>query len=256
MRRRAILVFNDGGPSNNLPGVMVDKVNYLRFLKSAEGGAWEDSEIKVYDNDCNKELLLTYINSFRLAEQTDFWLIIFSGHGYTNSQDEIILELSPGRECSVNDIKRATDYSRRFLIADSCRLVIRAITDSLKRERGLFSDIATDDTYRVRCRTLYMNQLKKIYKDSFNAAYAAEYNQCANDDDTAGGYYSSELLKAASTMIEGRKASYHFDDLIVPFEAIHKIAREAVIAKSSGSQMPTTEGLWLDTIPFVVIPRS
>ena len=65
MKRRAILIFNDGGPSNYLPGVKVDKANYLKFLKSPEGGAWEDSEIKVYDNDCSKELLLAYINAFR-----------------------------------------------------------------------------------------------------------------------------------------------------------------------------------------------
>lgn len=101
-----------------------------------------------------------------------------------------------------------------------------------------------------------MDQLENVYKDSFNVAYAAEYDQCANDDDTAGGYYSYELLKAANTMIEDCKASYRIDDWVVPFENFRKVAREAVIAKSSGSQMSTIKGFWLDTIPFVVIPRS
>lgn len=256
MKRRAILILNDGGPSNYLPGVKVDKANYLSFLKSAEGGAWEDNEIKVYDNDCSKELLLYYIDFWRRTEQTGYWLIIFSGHGYTSGQNETILELSPGKECSVSEIKKATDCSRRLLIADSCRLVIHAITDSMKMERKMFSDKSASDFYRVRCRALYMNQLEKVYKDSFNVAYAAEYNQCANDDDATGGYYSFELLKAAKTMIEGRKAYYRIEDWVVPFEKFHKIAREAVIAKSNGSQVPTTEGLWLDTIPFVVVPRS
>lgn len=256
MKRRAILILNDGGPSNYLPGVKVDKVNYLNFLKSDEGGAWEDNEIRVYENDCSRELLLNYIDFYRKAEQTEYWLIIFSGHGYTNSQNEAILELSPGKECSVNEIKKATNCSRRLLIADSCRLVIHAITDSLKRELKLFSDVSAGYNYRTRCRELYMNQLEKVYKDSFNAAYAAEYNQCANDDDVTGGYYSFELLKTAKTMIEGRKSSYNVDDWVVPFENIHKIARDAVIIKSNGTQVPTTEGLWLDTIPFVVVPRS
>lgn len=256
MKRKAILIFNDGGPSNYLPGVKIDKANYLKFLKSPEGGAWEDSEIKVYDNDCSKELLLNYINTFRLAEQIGYWLIIFSGHGYVNSQGETILELSPDRECSVNEIKKATQYSRRLLIADSCRKVYHAITDSLKRELKLFSDTTANSTYRQRCKDLYLNQLEKVYSDSFNAAYAAEYNQYANDDDTTGGYYSSELLKAASTMIEGRKASYRSDDYVVPFKNVHKIAKEAVEAKSHGAQVPVTEGYWLDTIPFVVVPRS
>ena len=256
MKRRAILIFNDGGPGNYLPGVKVDKENYLKFLKSPEGGAWEDNEIKVYDNDCNRTLLLAYINAYRLTEMTEYWLIIFSGHGYTNDQDETILELSPGEECSVNDIKNATDNARRLLIADSCRLVIRTITDSLKRERKLFSDTRPGEAYRLRCKELYMNQLEKVYRDSFNAAYAAEYNQCANDDDITGGYYSGELMKAASTMIEGRKGSYHADDFVASFETVHKVAREAVIVRSSGTQVPVTEGCWLNTIPFVVVPRS
>lgn len=256
MKRRAILIFNDGGPSNYLPGVKVDKANYLKFLKSPEGGAWDNSEIMVYDNDCNRELLLNYVDFYRRAEQTGFWFIIFSGHGYTNGQNQTILELSPGKECAVDDIKKATDSSRRLLIADSCRLVIRTITDSLKRERKLFSDMTTSATYRIRCRDLYMNQLEKVYRDSFNVAYAAEYNQCANDDDVLGGYYSSELLNAANTIIAGRKSSYRFDDYVMPFEDVHRIAREAVITKSRGSQVPSTEGLWLDTIPFVVVPRS
>lgn len=256
MKRRAILIFNDGGHSNYLPGVKIDKVNYLKFLKSPEGGAWEDYEIKVYDNDCDRSSLLTYINMFRFSEQTDYWLIIFSGHGYVNGQNQTIIELSPGKECSVDDIKKATANARRLFIADSCRLVIRTITDSLKCERKLFSDTNSSSTYRQRCKDLYMDQLEKVYKDSFNAAYAAEYNQCANDDDTIGGYYSGELLKAASTMIEGRKASYHADDFVVVFETIHKVAKQAVIIKSSGTQVPTTEGYWLDTIPFVVVPRS
>lgn len=256
MKRRAILIFNDGGPSNYLPGVKIDKANYLKFLKSAEGGAWEDSEIMVYDNNCDRALLLAYINMYRQSVQTGYWLIIFSGHGYVNDQNQTILELSPGKECSVDDIEKATEYTRRLLIADSCRKVYHAITDSLKRERKLFSETTSTSTYRQRCKELYMNQLEKVYKDSFNAAYAAEYNQCANDDDTTGGYYSGELLKAASTMIEGRKASYHADDFVGVYEAIHRVAKQAVITKSSGAQVPTTEGLWLNTIPFVVVPRS
>lgn len=256
MKRRAILIFNDGGPSNYLPGVKIDKADYLKFLRSPEGGAWEDNEIMVYDNNCDRVSLLAYINLYRQSEQTGYWLIIFSGHGYTNGNDETILELSPGKECSVNEIKAVTNNARRLLIADSCRSVIRAITDSLKRERKLFSDTTSGYTYRQRCKDLYMNQLEKVYRDSFNAAFAAEYNQCANDDDSIGGYYSGELLKAASTIIEGRKVSYHADDFVAVFKTIHGIAKQAVIAKSSGTQVPTAEGYWLDTIPFVVVPRS
>lgn len=33
--KKVILIFNDGGPSNYLPGVKVDKVNYLQFFLSS-----------------------------------------------------------------------------------------------------------------------------------------------------------------------------------------------------------------------------
>lgn len=256
MKRRAILIFNDGGPSNYLPGVKIDKENYLKFLKSPEGGAWDDSEIKVYDNNCTKELLLAYINAFRLSEKIEYWLIVFSGHGYTNSKNETILEVSPGKECSVNDIKKATDNTRRLLIADSCRLVFSTITDSLKRELRLFSYTTESVAYRSQCRNLYMKELEKVYSDSFNAAYAAEYNQCANDDDVTGGFYSSELLRTSSLIIEERKSSYRNKDFVVSFKDIHNIAQKSVVIKTNGSQIPTSEGYWLDTIPFVVIPKS
>lgn len=42
MIRKAILFFNDGGLENYLPGVSIDKSNYLDFLESPEGGAWDD----------------------------------------------------------------------------------------------------------------------------------------------------------------------------------------------------------------------
>lgn len=256
MKRRAILIFNDGGPSNYLPGVKIDKANYINFLKTPEGGAWENDEITVYDNNCNKDLLLYYINNYRLIEQTGYWLIIFSGHGYVNGNGQTILELSPGNECAVDEIKNATHNARCLLISDSCRSVIHTITDSMKLERKLFSDMSANNTYRQRCKDLYLNQLQKVYPDSFCVAYAASFNQCATDDDTTGGYYSSELLRAASTIIEGRKASYQTNDFVASFGKIHMKAKQAVIAKSIGTQVPNSEGYWINTIPFVVVPRK
>lgn len=254
--RKAILIFNDGGPGNYLPGVKLDRANYLGFLKSPEGGAWEDNEIMVYDNNCTRATLLTYIDTYRRAEGIGYWLIIFSGHGYTNDHDQTILELSPGNDCSIQDIKNATDHSRRLLIADSCRTVIHTITDSLKRERKLFSAITRHDEYSERCHALYMTQLEGVYSNTFNVAYAAAYNQAANDDDTTGGYYSFELLHAAQTCIEGAKAAHRANDYVAPIERIHAIAADAVRSKTNGGQTPSAEGYFLKWIPFVVVPKS
>lgn len=257
MKRRAILIFNDGGPGNYLPGVKIDKNNYLGFLRSAEGGAWEDNEITVYDNDCTKFSLLNYIKTHRCAaESVGYWLIIFSGHGYSTATGEIFLELSPNNDCSIEEIKKATDCSRRLLIADSCRSVIHLIQDSLTRERRLFSSTTAEVDYRTRCRELYMKQLKEVFSNTFNAAYAAEFGQSAKDDDSTGGYYSSELLKAAKTAIVKAKDNNRYVDSVVVFKTLHDEARNAVIRRSSGSQNPSSEGSYLETIPFVVVPKA
>lgn len=256
MKRKAILIFNDGGPSNYLPGVKIDKANYLDFLKSPESGAWKDDEIKVYDNDCTKTLLLNYIKFHRLAEHPGFWLIIFSGHGYTEGDSgNTILELSPGHECSVQDIKDATEYSRRLLIADSCRTVYHHISESVKDKAKLYSTKSTDYLYINRCRELYMEKLEMVSRNTFNATYAAAYNQAANDDDAIGGYYSYELLRAARHVVAVRKSSYRLSDFISPIESIHESASVAVKNRTNNTQTPVSDGNSIDIIPFVVVPK-
>lgn len=256
MKRKAILIFNDGGPGNYLPGVKIDKANYIDFLTSPEGGAWDiSSEIRVYDNNCTKNLLLNYINTNRIAEHIGYWLIVFSGHGYTNSKHETILELSPGNDCSVQSIKDATEYSRRLLIADSCRKIYHNISESIKGKLKLFSAKSTDIDYIKRCRDLYMDRLEKVYDNTFNATYAAAYNQAANDDDTTGGFYSYELLKAAREVVSTYKDINCLSDRVFSIKSIHDMAANAVANRTNNAQTPVSEGFYLDEIPFVVVPK-
>ena len=56
MKRKVILIFNDGGPGNYLPGIKIDKENYLNFLTSPEGGGWKEDEIMIYHNNCTVTL--------------------------------------------------------------------------------------------------------------------------------------------------------------------------------------------------------
>lgn len=256
MKRKAILIFNDGGPENYLPGVSIDKENYLKFLKSPEGGAWdEDSEIKVYDNNCTKEWLMFYIKNCRLTYKPGYWLIVFSGHGYSTEKDEVILELSLGNECAVKDIEKATEYSRRLLIADSCRTVFHNISESVKSRVKLFSSHISDTDYIKKCRDLYMQQLEEVYSNSFNAVFAAGHNQEANDDDITGGYYSFELLKAAQECVEYFKGAPANKDHVACVDKIHAIASNRVDKRTNGSQTPVHEGYYLNKLPFVVVPK-
>ena len=258
MQRKAILIFNDGGTGNFLPGVEKDREGYLSFLKSPEGGAWGVDEMHVFNNECTKSILLNYISYWIELSNNDigYWLIIFSGHGYATVDGQIMLELSPGNDCSVEDIKKATDGARRLLIADSCRCVHTVIQDSLKRESKLFSAAQPGDAYAQRCKQLYMRKLEDVFYNSFNAAYAAAFNQAANDNDATGGYYSHELFKAAKTIITGVKASRLYGDYLASIKYVHEIAATEVSKRTGGKQTPVASGLYLNKIPFIVVPSN
>lgn len=258
MQRKAILIFNDGGVGNFLPGVEKDREGYISFLKSPEGGAWADEEMHVFNNDCTKLILLNYISFWKNSSKNDikYWLIIFSGHGYATADGQTMLELSPGDDCSVEDIKKATDGSRRLLIADSCRCVLTKTQDSLKRELKLFSAAQSGDTYAKRCKDLYMNKLADVFYNTFNATYAAAFNQAANDNDAMGGYYTYELLNAAKSTITVVKAVSLYSDYMASIKQVHEIATAEVNKRSGSRQTPVTSGLYLDKIPFIVVPKN
>ena len=258
MQRKAILIFNDGGVGNYLPGVEKDREGYLSFLKSPEGGAWDDDEMRIFNNDCTKAILLNYISFWKNLSKDNigYWLIIFSGHGYATEDGQTVLELSPGNDCSIEDIKIATDGSRRLLIADSCRSVLTEAQDSLKRELKLFSAAQPGDAYAKRCKDLYMRNLEDVFYNTFNATYAAALNQVANDNDAIGGYYSHELLKAAKSIITSIKTSRLYSDHMASIKDVHRIASAEVNKRSGGEQTPVATGLYLDKIPFIVVPKN
>lgn len=66
MSRKLILITNDGGRGNYLPGVVSDAQNYLAFFHLPEGGLWSDDEIKVYRNTCTHPVLSSYILQERM----------------------------------------------------------------------------------------------------------------------------------------------------------------------------------------------
>lgn len=259
MNRRLILIFNDGGKTNHLKGVSIDKAALIEHFTSAEGGAWEKSEMKVFFDDCTKQKLEQHINFWRNAGNIDYWVIVFSGHGYATDTDTY-LELSSGNDCGVKAIKQMLNYNKCLLIADSCRVLVNEAVENLavRRER-LFSSITDSSVYRKKCKDLYDKAWNFVYSGSFNAGFAASLGQAANDDDQKGGYYIEGIINAANSSVNSTRVFYGTScspDEIVPFSAIHNAASKHVMTKSYGSQQPTTMGSSLESIPFVVTPNA
>ena len=257
MNRRLILIFNDGGKANHLKGVSIDKAGLIDHFISAEGGAWEEREMHVFNNDCTKKKLVDFISSNKKSK-IDYWVIVFSGHGYATHMDTY-LELSPYNDCGINDIRKMLNDNKCLLIADSCRVLINeAVENSAVRRDRLFSSLTDSTAYRRRCKDLYDKAWDSVCIGSFNAGFAASLGQAANDDDQRGGYYIEGILNAANSMVNSTRNgsnSSRWQNEIIPFHVIHNAASHHVMTKSFGSQLPTTIGSSLNHIPFVVIPN-
>lgn len=258
INRRLVLIFNDGGKSNNLAGVSKDRDALLEYFYSAEGGAWEKSETQVYFNDCTKNILREHINFWRNAASIKYWVIVFSGHGYATSSDTY-LELSSDDCCGIKEIQQMLYGNKCLLIADSCRVLLEeAVEDSSKTIERLFSSQTGTAYYRSKCKQIYDKAWESVNLNSFNTAFAASFGQAANDDSQKGAYYIEALLDEAKSHINSTSLLY--GNRIKPIEYasfafVHTAASKRVASKSFGEQQPAISGIGMNKIPFVVTPN-
>lgn len=82
MRRKAILISDNGGVDNDIPATKEDVKNYRDFLMSGIGGAWENSEIEPYPNP-------DYNTIKKLSNyEYDYTITMVSNHGGVKKKTE------------------------------------------------------------------------------------------------------------------------------------------------------------------------
>jgi hypothetical protein len=97
MRRIALLISN----TNGLEGTKADVAKFSRFLRSLQGGAWEDSEIFPLP-DPSRIGLFACLRKVRQVN-VDYAIVMFSGHG--GYRNETVLEINPDEETvTVSDL--------------------------------------------------------------------------------------------------------------------------------------------------------
>lgn len=114
MKRCLFIIGNQGSAVNNtfLPGVSMDVNSYLSFFKSANGGAWECSEIVPKHFGWTKCALHHEIYCRRMAG-LDYAVIVFAGHGYAVRGGIPYFELSENEDVSLVCFKRITWRGRQ-----------------------------------------------------------------------------------------------------------------------------------------------
>jgi hypothetical protein len=252
INRRLILIANDGGEKNKLPGVAIDMKNYHDFFTRPEGGAWdEDEEIHTMVDFSSASLLHNYIMMMESSKHVDYWLIVFCGHGFVNSYNDTVLCMSDGSEVSASEINTWVTYSPCTLIADCCRKKEDVEVSELIEE-SLFSDTVME-LNKDACKLAYNRFLGTLPSGSFFAAYATNIGECAGDSDMLGGVYSYNLLKSADQVKQQLVVNYlRNGESAVSLAQVHDSAYPKVVKMRKGRQHPCRSNN-TNIIPFVVI---
>lgn len=257
MKRKLFLVLNYGSIDNRLPNVKADKENYLRFFRSAEGGAWDDNEIQINENNFD---FSAFKQEIRIQQQIqtpyEYIVFIFCGHGYSDMNGERWIEVRPedtADACvSLSQIRAACYHTRTLFIADSC-LAIPIGLENERRYCAIMDSYHREGGYRLRCKELYNELVKMTSEYIFTAGFAVSLGETAGDNER-GGYYSQTLLDTAREYInllkENPKANH------VSFSSIHELAAAAVELNTQEKQHPSIE---MDRspyqLPFIVVPN-
>ena len=193
---------------SELPGARVDIKNWVNFLKSDMGGAWENSEIVSLSKPSSSQ-----VKSELNVVSDCYCFVAFSGHG---SNGSILLNDNWTNGYPIESLKPSSRQGT--LIVDACRGVEEAVNFS-------FGEIAVANESRVRSVELsaarhgyvmasdYYRSMQKLgelksrhysnWESALNGSLrgivtmlACSKGQAAGEDPDAGGLYTSQLLNS------------------------------------------------------------
>lgn len=245
MKRAAIIIGNQGSGKNFLPGVSQDISNYRSFILSDEGGAWESHEI--YDSmNWTKQSLNIRIESLK-RQRVDYFFIVFTGHGFADSEGNIYMELGNDENLALEDLQRWVLFKKSLIIVDCCRVMVQLIEKAHEQNHISFTGRLTTIP-RHKYRELFDLEINKLNSCHNTVVTAANHNECAEDSDR-GGLFSSSLLDYANSI------KSHGMSCVYNIQMIYNHIASIVSTNAIGSQHPQLYSNSKDkNPPFVVIP--
>jgi hypothetical protein len=223
MKRKAILIGAPGSrySHNYLQGVDYDIKNYIKFLKSPSGGAWENSEIFAVKHPNKKDLLklIKTINS-------DYVLTIFSGHGAYSLSGQTILAINRTQHLKLGNL--VTKAKKQMFIVDTCRsFVDSGISDFLGEELRNFPSRLT----KQQARIIFDNYLRKCENGAV-ICYSCSIGETSIDSNY-GGYFTTSLLDKTQQWIE-KPSKFN----ILPINSAFTLAKNYLVTKLTDEQNP------------------
>jgi hypothetical protein len=176
------------------PGTQVDVAELRRWMLSNPGGAWEDGEIEILNNNPSWEDLTPWLE---YQAKCDYVFNAFAGHGYMVNADyggnDTAICLRDGQDIRVKALNPGN--KRCTILADCCRNLSIVIPAELIEEQKAYAKIAEADD-RGRFRELF-DQAVLSAEEGATYLYSCGENQSAADDDNQGGLFTFQLLNSA-----------------------------------------------------------
>ncbi len=180
--------------SDDLPGVKKDIENLVNFFKSPYGGEWKSDEIEHIYAD-NATILLINIDIIKELS-LDYVIIIYSGHGCIDENDNVYIWLQSGIKVPISYFFNLSN--KQLFIFDCCR----------KREPSQLIKESSDIIHAAHTR---LSHTRKLYEELIECAmpqknylFACSPDEFANDT-TNGAAYISELLRHSVNFTEGNQ---------------------------------------------------
>jgi hypothetical protein len=128
MKRLALLIGSPSDPKTPeagvyLKGVKTDIENIHGFLLSSIGGSWQQNEIKVFSPNSNYNDVEPFL---KYCESVDLAFIYFSGHGYTDKNNNARISFN-SKEAPFVIEQIANRAKHQLTIIDACRVIPKFI---------------------------------------------------------------------------------------------------------------------------------
>lgn len=194
MKRFAIIIGCSGIGRQYRSGIEKDVDNFIEYLQSNKGGAWNGDEILSLKNK-PKTIILDSINNTK--GNYDYVLVMFSGHGnYSTVMNERRLYTNDGEFFYESDILGMA--SKQLTIIDSCACEERELIEDSLTKAVLFASES------VNIREVYRRFFDDWVESCPNQSimmYSCDEGEESSDSDN-GGLYAYNLIVAAKNSKE------------------------------------------------------
>lgn len=234
VRRQALIIQNPGIAKDFRSGVLKDAIHFSEFLQSNIGGGWESEEITIAPHDCTLSWIGDYFE--QTFGNTDYYLILFTGHGDFDEQIGPRCYLLNGEWFSHVWLEQQVSGVPTLFLTDSCQGIEKMNEGGTLRQKNFSSTV--DLSRRSLYREKYDSVLSNLPQDMFVVGSSVRPGEYAGENPNEGGYYVISLISEAKKINQDSSAKSG----IYGIGYIHMLATDRVKTMSKDRQTPYLTG--------------